>query len=94
MCVEFRTFETVRVKGNFMFIRRLGQNQPECKHGYACPQVLEMTDGAFAVVGLVITDDAITTLPPGPGVGPKEGVVKVPRAVLLSSMAEFFATPA
>jgi hypothetical protein len=76
-----------------MFLRRLGQPKP-CAHGFACPQVLEMTDGAFAVVGQLITDEAARELPPGPGIGPREGVVKVPRAVMLSSMAEFFATAA
>lgn len=75
-----------------MFKRRLGKN--ECAHGYSCPQVLEMTDGDFAVVGRLITQTAVPALPPGPGVGPDEGVVKVPRHVMLASMADFFATVA
>jgi len=75
-----------------MFIRRLGQhNQQLCVQGHQCPQVLEMTDGNFAAVGLLITDEATKAMPPGPGVGPKEGVVKIPRKVVLSAMAEFFA---
>lgn len=75
-----------------MFIRRLGQmNQPQCAHGYSCPQIIEMTDGDFAIVGKIITNEAVKALPPGPGVGPGEGVVKFPRALMLSSMAEFFA---
>lgn len=53
-----------------------------------------MTDGAFAVVGTLITDEARKELPPGPGVGPHEGVVKVPREVVLSAMADFLAAAA
>ena len=76
-----------------MFLRRLGQNKP-CAHGLRCPQVLEKIDGNFAVVGRLITQEATAALPPGPGVGPKEGVVEVPRAVMVSAMEEFFATAA
>jgi len=72
-----------------MFIRRLGQkNRPQCVHGHHCPQILEMKDGDFAVVGLLITDDAIKAMPPGPGVGPKEGVVRIPREILIAAREE------
>ena len=78
-----------------MFLRRLGQNdRQQCSQGYSCPQILEKIDGNFAVVGSLITREATAALPPGPGVGPQEGVVEVPRAVMLSAMAEFFATAA
>jgi len=42
----------------------------------------------------LITNEATAALPPGPGVGPKEGVVEVPRAVMVSAMEEYFATAA
>ena len=71
-----------------MFIRRLGQNAQQCSSGHYCPQILEMTDGDFAAVGLDITGEAIKAMPPGPGVGPKEGVVKIPRHVMLAARAE------
>ena len=78
-----------------MFLRRLGLNsQQQCAQGFSCPQVLEKTDGSFAVVGTLITREATAALPPGPGIGPSEGVVEVPRAVMLSAMAEFFAAAA
>jgi hypothetical protein len=78
-----------------MFARRLGmKNRQECLQGYYCSQILEMTDGDFAAVGALITDAAVKALPPGPGVASNEGVVKVPRAVMLSAMAEFFAKAA
>ena len=78
-----------------MFAKRLGQkNAVQCTHGYSCPQILEKTDGNFAVVGTLITKAAVAAMPPGPGVGPNEGVVEVPRAVMLSAMADYFATAA
>lgn len=78
-----------------MFLRRLGENnRQQCAHGFSCPQVLEKLDGNFAVVGKLITKKAVAALPSGPGVGPEEEVVEVPRAVLLSAMSEFFAKTA
>jgi len=47
-----------------------------------------MNDGNFAVVGLDITDEAVKEMPPGPGVGPKEKVVKIPRHVIIAARAE------
>lgn len=47
-----------------------------------------MTDRDFAVAGLNITKEAIAALPPGPGIGPNEGVVKVPRKVMLAAVAD------
>ena len=70
-----------------MFLKRLGQsNGSLCGHN--CPQVLEMSDGDFAVVGLDITEEAVGVMPPGPGVGPKEKVVKIPRRVIIAARAE------
>ena len=77
-----------------MFLRRLGQNNARCSQGFSCPQILEKNDGDFAVVGKLVTREATAALPPGPGIGPTEAVVEVPRAVMLSATAEFFATAA
>ncbi len=71
-----------------MFVRRLGQSVNRCSSGHYCPQILEMTDGDFAAVGLDITSEAVNAMPPGPGVGPKEGVVKIPRHVMIAARAE------
>ena len=69
-----------------MFKRRLGQTgRQSCSTGAQCPQILEMNDGDFAVVGVDITDEAKPALPPGPGVGATERVVRVPRRVLLEA---------
>ncbi len=72
-----------------MFLRRLGGNEQSlCESGYHCPQILEMVNRDFAVVGEDITDAATSALPPGPGVGPKERVVRVPRQVFMAARAE------
>jgi hypothetical protein len=93
--IELGVEMVVRYDNPARFIKRLGQNnRPQCVHGHACPQVLEKIDGNFAVVGKIITKEATAMLPPGPGVGLDEGVVEVPRAVMLSAMSEFFATAA
>lgn len=72
-----------------MFIKRLGGNDARpCEGGHYCSQILEMLDGDFAVVGLDITREAISSLPPGPGVGPTERVVRVPRRVMIVARPE------
>ena len=72
-----------------MFIRRLGQNgRQHCENGHYCPQILEMTDGSFAVAGEDITDAARKALPPGPGISPEEHVVRVPRQVMVAARPE------
>jgi len=75
-----------------MFLRRLGQNgRQQCEGGHYCAQILEMTDRNFAAVGLDITKEAVGALPPGPGVGPGEGIVKIPREVMLAAMSDIVA---
>lgn len=69
-----------------MFLRRLGQKRSQqCANGHHCPQVLELVDGDFAVVGADITEEAAGVLPPGPGVGPRERIVRVPRQTLIDA---------
>jgi hypothetical protein len=69
-----------------MFIRRLGQKgQNLCESGFRCPQILEMVDGDFAAVGLDLTAEAVPAMPAGPGVGPNERVVRIPRHVMIAA---------
>ena len=94
MCVEFRTFG-IHAERQRMFLRRLGQNDRQlCVHGRHCPQVLEKLDGNFVFVGKPVTQEATAAMLPGPGIGPEEGAVEVPREVVLSAMADFFAVAA
>jgi hypothetical protein len=79
----------LKTKGKIMFIRRLGQSgQQQCSTGLSCPQILEMQNGDFAVVGADMTEEAIPAMPPGPGVGPNERVIRVPRQVLIAARTE------
>jgi hypothetical protein len=66
-----------------MFVRRLGDGRQLCEAGEYCPQLLEMVGGDFAAVGPDITDMAVRAMLPGPGVGPKERVIRIPRLVLV-----------
>jgi hypothetical protein len=76
-----------------MFKRRLGQEgRQQCSTGYNCSQILEMDSGDFAAVGLDITTEAKGAMLPGPGVGPKEGVVCVPRKIMLAAISDIVAS--
>lgn len=72
-----------------MFIRRLGENAlNQCSSGHNCSQILEMTDGSFAAVGADIKNEAQSFLPPGPGIAANEGMVKIPRPVMIAAMLD------
>ena len=76
-----------------MFLRRLGQNGRRlCVGDHHCPQILEMVDGDYAAVGPDITAEAMGALPPGPGVGPKERIIKIPRRGMIEARSEIPAT--
>jgi len=77
-----------------MFVRRLGSagEALQCAYGNHCAQILEMTDGHIAAVGELITEQATKAMLPGPGVGPTEAVVKLPRSVFAAACADFRAT--
>jgi len=69
-----------------MFARRLG---PDPHAGGAksagcdgCPDIWELEDGDFAVIGADITD-AAGKLPPTVGCGPDERIVRIPRKTLV-----------
>jgi hypothetical protein len=87
VCVEFHTKRNSEEKGFYMFVRRLGQSDGR-SCGHNCPQILEMKDGDFAAVGLDITERAAPAMPPGPGVGSGERVVRIPRHVMISARAD------
>jgi len=69
-----------------MFLRRLGPDphangaQTECLRG--CPDIWEMEDGDFAVIGKDITRFA-DKLPVSASCGPDERMVRVPRRILV-----------
>jgi hypothetical protein len=72
-----------------MFLRRLG---PDPHAGgrrtlalKGCPDLLELADGDFAVIGPDITEEARANMFPSASCGPDERVVRLPRATLLAA---------
>lgn len=70
-----------------MFIRRLGPDphaNGEMSRGLCgCPDILEMDNGDFAVIGEDITVDAVARLAFGANCGPDERIVRIPRKTLV-----------
>jgi hypothetical protein len=70
-----------------MFARRLGPDphagglQTPALRG--CPDIWQLADGDFAVIGVDITEAAGSQLPPSAGCGPDERIVKIPRRTLV-----------
>lgn len=69
---------------NALFVRRLAPEPRPCKGTYGCPDLWELADGDFAVIGEDITALA-AQLPPGAGCAPTERMVRVPRALLVQA---------
>lgn len=72
------------------FLRKLGPQNPhrgaaECIALRNCPDILELADGDFAIIGKDIRLEALTCLPAGVGCGPDETVVRIPRRVLVDA---------
>lgn len=66
-------------------IRRLGGPKNSCVSLQECPDVFELSDASFAVIGKDITAEARSKLPPGSGCGDDERIVMVPRAILIAA---------
>ena len=70
-------------------LRRLGPdphangNQTVALNG--CPDILELADGDFAIIGIDITDACTSHLPSSAGCGPDERIVRVPRNVVIAA---------
>jgi hypothetical protein len=75
-----------------VFLRRLG---PDPHAGGAktealqnCPDLWELEDGNFAVIGVDITAQTAHRLPPTAGCGPDERVIWIPRRLLVKAQPE------
>jgi hypothetical protein len=75
-----------------MIIRRLGPDPHaegmKTSALKGCPDILEMDDGDFAVIGIDITDFVLPKLTLGASCGPDEKVVRVPRKTLVGAKAD------
>ena len=65
-------------------IRRLGPDKP-CASASACPDILELDNGDFAIIGSDITEATKASLPPSAGCGPHERIIRIPRSVLVNA---------
>lgn len=72
-----------------MFARRLGGSGAglPCRSTSGCPDIWELTDGDFAVIGTDITLHA-DQLPLSAGCAPHERIVKVPRELLVRAKSD------
>ena len=71
------------------FVRRIGPdphaNGAQSAGCSGCPDIWELADGDFAIIGIDITDTAISKLPTTAGCGRDERIVRVPRNVLVNA---------
>ena len=71
------------------FSRRLGPdphaNGAQTVALQNCPDIFELENGCFAIIGIDITERAISKLPPTAGCGPDERIVLVPRNLLVNA---------
>jgi hypothetical protein len=76
------------MKDSLQFLRRLGPDphangaETECLEG--CPDVWELADGDFVIIGKDITE-LKGQLPPTAGCGPDERMVRVSRRILVAA---------
>jgi hypothetical protein len=71
------------------FRRRIGPDLPandeQCSGCDNCPDIWELANGDFAVIGIDITVSARAKLPLTAGCGPDERIVRLPRKLLINA---------
>lgn len=74
---------------DIVFHRRIGldskSNAMPCSGCRGCPDIWELENGDFAIIGLDITTAAIANLPPTAGCAPDERIVRLPRNLLVNA---------
>ena len=72
-----------------MFAKRIGPdphaNGAKSSGCDGCPDIWELENGDFAIIGIDITAAAIAQLPPTAGCGPDERIVRLPRNLLVNA---------
>jgi hypothetical protein len=72
-----------------MFAKRIGSdphaNGVQSVGCDGCPDIWELDNGDFAVIGIDITGAAKAKLPPTAGCGPDERIVRIPRNLLVNA---------
>ena len=79
----------VSMNTNLTFLKRIGpdphENGAKSAACRGCPDIWQLADGDFAVIGIDITDAATAKLPPTAGCGPDERIVRLPRNLLVNA---------
>ena len=74
------------------FIKRIGPdphaNGAKSAACRGCPDIWELDNGDFAVIGIDITAAAVPKLPPSAGCGPDERIVRLPRNLLVNAKGD------
>lgn len=72
-----------------MFLKRIGPdphaNGAKSAGGDGCPDIWELANGDFAIIGIDMTDEVKHKLPPTAGCGQDERIVRLPRNVLMNA---------
>lgn len=72
-----------------IFAKRIGpdphENGAQTAACQGCPDIWELADGDFAVIGIDITEAGIPLLPATAGCGPDERIVRLPRNLLVNA---------
>ena len=74
-----------------LFTKRLGPdphaNGEKSAGCHGCPDIWELDNGDFAIIGIDMTNLA-SQLPPSAGCGPDERMVRIPRKVLIRAKSD------
>ena len=77
------------MNAHIKFRRRIGPdshaNGAQSAACQGCPDIWELENGDFAVIGIDMTDAARPNLPPTAGCGPDERIVRLPRNLLVNA---------
>lgn len=71
--------------------RRLGvspRERKQCMTEANCPDIFELTDGRFVIIGDDITADVHSLLPEDAGIGPNERAVVITRETLTAARGD------
>ncbi len=72
-----------------MFVKRIGPDPHasggHCSDTAGCPDIWELDNGDFAVIGSDITYEAASQLPPSAGCAPHERIIRLPRQLVINA---------
>lgn len=73
------------MKNEFGIKRRLGVKEQKCVALSSCPDLFELENGDFAVIGMNMSNEIAPHLPSDAGIGAGEELVVIPRELLLKA---------